>query len=164
MWFTLRTQLHHRGHHLIHVEEEVVALLRSSVWQLWICATQISLEERASSEDRDELTPSAAAQSGSTGIPACSPLFLGRFRTTGHRRGAEQGLPAQSRISRMAEACRAPSCLAWPRSAALEPEASTSLFFLRCQTFIPLCRNPRLFLLLLHLFSQKFLPLKSLAY
>lgn len=107
--------------------EEVVALLRASVGQLWMCAAQISLEEKAAFEDPDDPTPSAAAQSGSAGIPASSPLFLGRFWTTGHGRATEQGPPAQCRASRLAEACWAPCRLAWPHSAALQPEASSSL-------------------------------------
>lgn len=136
------TQLRRRRAHRVTHLEEVVALLRASVGQLRMCAAQISLEEKAAFEDPDDPTPSAAAQSGSAGIPASSPLFLGRFWTTGHGRATEQGPPAQCRASRLAEACWAPCRLAWPHSAALQPEASSSLSFLRCQTRIPLCRTP----------------------
>lgn len=121
------TQLRHRRAHRVTHLEEVVALLRASVGQLWMCAAQISLEEKAAFEDPD---------------PASSPLFLGRFWTTGHGRATEQGPPAQCRASRLAEACWTPCRLAWPHSAALQPEASSSLSFLRCQTRIPLCRTP----------------------
>lgn len=147
------TQLRRRRAHRVTHLEEVVALLRASVGQLWMCAAQISLEEKAAFEDPDDPTPSAAAQSGSAGIPASSPLFLGRFWTTGHGRATEQGPPAQCRASRLAEACWAPCRLAWPHSAALQLRLRPLSPFSGVKPASHSAEPPRLFLLLLPLFS-----------